>query len=103
MTRENEPLKDIVARMLSAFKKGNERGKLVQAWHEAAGPAYSRHTEPVSFNRGRLVIVVSDSPRLYELTLEKKALQDTMNTILGKKMVREIRFKIGTVHTRGES
>jgi len=96
------------------LKKDNE---FISTWEKAVGKDISKHTKPRSFKSGRLVVNVSDSSRLYELTLKKHELIKDINRRLkdidrsgqsrggkpkgrigGKtRAVKEIRFRIGEV------
>ena len=92
----DRPLKDILSSVLQDLTEEKKGQKAAFAWEDAAGPEMRGHTRPLSFRGGRLVVAVSDSARLYELTLRKKELIEAMNARLEKKAVKDIRFKIGT-------
>lgn len=54
----------------------------------------AKHTAPVDYERGRLIVWVSDSVRLQEMTFVVKALQEKINTYIGKRWVTSIRFTL---------
>lgn len=98
--RGAEGIKDVVGSFLKkleggAAKKGNA---VVEAWQSVAGDSAKDHSQPVSFRRGKLVIVVENSVWLYKMTLEKRILLKKFNEKYeGRKKAEEIRFRVGVV------
>jgi len=93
------PLKDVLKKVISNLqKREEEEGSLFKAWEEAVGEKTAKHTKPVFFKEKRLIVNVSDSPRLYKLTLEKKKLIERFNkNMKGKKKIKELQFRIGDI------
>lgn len=93
------PLKDILKGIISRLEKdrGGEGPGVLEAWKKAVTAGAAKHTRPVSLKAGRLVVHVTDSSRLYNLTLEKQKIIRKLNGYLKKKKIKEIRFKIGEV------
>lgn len=67
------------------------------AWRKAAGDAAARHSHPVSFKKGCLVVNIQSSSWLYELTVRKKEILAALEGELKKKKIRELRFRIGDI------
>jgi len=65
-------------------------------WDKVASSLVSR-TKAVGISRGRMSINVTDSVVLYQLTLFKKEYIDKINKMLGKRLVRDIIFRVGRV------
>jgi len=102
MSTADGSLKNILTQLIEKLGTDSQPVRIKSAWQKIAGSVFADFTEPVSFTGGRLVIAVSDSTRLYELSLRKNDLRESINAALGKKVIKEIRFKIGTIHKRGE-
>ena len=107
MKKDKAPLKDLIKGIIGKLEKegkGPEHG-IVPTWEKVVGKKIAKHTKPVTFKAGRFVVNVSDSSRLYELTLKRQTLICELNKELKKKKVlrgrtktiKEIRFKIGEV------
>lgn len=97
---EPERISSILARLVSRMGISTrlEREKAVILWEEAVGRNIARRAEAVSFNGGRLFVVVKDSTWLQELALMKEGIIEKMNSLLGKPMVEDIMFRIGDPH-----
>ncbi len=70
-------------------------------WDDVA-PTLAVRTQPVAISRGRLVINVTDSVILHQLTFYKKEYVDKINLMLGRRIVRDITFRVGNVERRGQ-
>lgn len=68
------------------------RWKLWRQWPELMGPEFSRHSEPVGYDRGKLIIWVDSSARMQEWTYVVGAIKDKINAHIGKEWVKFIRF-----------
>ena len=81
------------------FKNGCEVYRTYDGivWEKVVGKNVFKYTRPVTLKSGRLVVNVSDSSRLYELTLKRRELIKDINKHLKKKKIKEIRFKIGEI------
>ncbi|MBL8858482.1 MAG: DUF721 domain-containing protein [Planctomycetes bacterium] len=66
-----------------------------RAFRDAAGEAYARHTRPVRFARGELVVQVSSAAHLAELKgFLGEEVRSRTNQILGSDEVRKINFRL---------
>ncbi len=70
-------------------------------WDDAA-PTLAARTQPVAISRGRMVINVTDSVILHQLTFYKKEYVDKIYLMLGRRIVRDITFRVGNVERRGQ-
>ncbi|MCX5715975.1 MAG: DciA family protein [Candidatus Omnitrophica bacterium] len=105
-----EPIKDIIKKVISeldgsAGKK--EEKKLTQEditamWAGAAGRVAARHSRPASLRKGRLVVNVSDSSLLYDLTLRKTQILESLAKEL-KGKIQDVQFRIGDVNGEDKS
>ncbi|MFH1790441.1 MAG: DUF721 domain-containing protein [Candidatus Omnitrophota bacterium] len=90
-------LKDILRNVIGRIEHAGHGPEISSLWAEAVGEDLAAHSRAVSCDKGRLVVNVSDSARLYELTTRRQELIKTMNERLTKSRIREIRFKIGDI------
>ena len=119
MNKDTAPLKDAIKNIISKLEKGAKKdSELISIWERVVGRDISKHTKPRSLKSGRLVVNVSDSSRLYELTLKRQELIKAINRQLKEKKthtgqtrgegpkgktrgqsqtIKEIRFKIGEI------
>lgn len=67
------------------------------AWRRAAGEAAAKHSRPVSFKRKCLIVNVTSSSWLYELTVRKKEIMNALEAELRGGRVKELRFRIGDI------
>ncbi len=74
-------------------KKGNA---VMEAWIAATGKETAKEALPVNYKNGILTVVVENSTRMYELTLEKRNILARFNKdYTGRKKATDIRFRIG--------
>ena len=91
-------IEDIVRGLLNKLEGGNvKQGNAVRlAWRAAAGEHALGHTQPVSFKKGTLMVIVENSTWLYKLTMEKKKIIEKFNeTYTGRQKLEEVRFRVG--------
>ena len=94
-----EHFSQLIGRVIDALS-GQERlgeEEIKAAWRRAAGEAPAKHSKPVSFKKGSLIVNVESSSWLYELTVRKKEIIKTLEAELKKKKIRELRFRIGDI------
>ena len=59
---------------------------------EVVGPLLVEHVTPVKIDKNILVLHVANSTLKFELNLQKKAIIEKSNTLLGKPFIQGIRF-----------
>ena len=94
--KEEKPLQETLKKLLEKLDRSKKENDVVRAWEEALGRDIARHTKLVSLKNGKLVANVSDSSRLYELSLKKRHIVAELNKRVNKK-IKEIRLKIGEI------
>jgi len=93
-------IEDIVSGLLKKLEGGNvKQGNAVRlAWRDAAGEHALGHTQPGSFKKGTLMVIVENSTWLYKLTMEKKKIIGKFNeAYTGRQKLEEVRFRVGDV------
>jgi predicted nucleic acid-binding Zn ribbon protein len=86
--------------LLRKWEKGTvKKGDAVRAaWVAATREEARKHARPISLKRGILMVLVENSPWLYELTIEKKDMLKKFNEhYTGRKKAKDIRFRVGTL------
>ena len=68
-----------------------------ELWEAAVGQAIAANTRPAAFRGKLLVVEVTSSTWLQELQFLKSDLITQVNAALGKPLIGDIRFKIGSV------
>lgn len=104
MDKKALPLNGLVKKAIKDLggRKHIKEEEIFNAWEEAAGNKASRHSSPVSFKSGLLVVNVDASAWLYELTLNKKEILEKLAGRLKGKKIKDIRFRIGEAAKRKE-
>jgi predicted nucleic acid-binding Zn ribbon protein len=69
------------------------KGKVFTAWDEAAGDAAS-HSRPFRFRGSTLVVEVTESAWINELSMRKADIMNRLERAVGEKVVEDIRFEI---------
>jgi len=96
-------IKDVVGSFLKKLEGGAAKkgSAVVAAWQSVAGDEAKDHSQPVSFKKGKLIIVVENSVWLYKMTLEKRTLLKKFNEQYeGRKKAEDIRFRVGVVENQ---
>ncbi|MFH2064033.1 MAG: DUF721 domain-containing protein [Pseudomonadota bacterium] len=74
-----------------------EMTRIWSLWSEAIGPTIAENARPAAFKGHVLLVHVTSSPWMQQLQFLKQDIIRKLNTALGKEMVTEIKFKIGSV------
>jgi len=69
------------------------KGKVFLAWEQVAGEAAS-HTNPFRFRGSTLIVEVTESAWINELSMRKKDLLDRLEREVGARVAQDIRFEI---------
>ena len=98
---EPTSVKEILQKVLNktGLDKKMEECEALLLWGDVA-PNLAARTKPVGIGRGRLVINVANSVILHQLTFYKKRYIDKINLMLGKRIVKDIIFRVGKVERR---
>jgi predicted nucleic acid-binding Zn ribbon protein len=73
-----------------------ETEKAVVLWEEAVGKGIARRSRAVSVRNQILFVIVQNSAWLQELSLLKEGIIDKLNSLVGKEVVKDIVFRIGS-------
>ncbi len=73
------------------------RLRIAQAWNEAVGPEIAARTQPVTFNRGVLVVRSASAAWQNELTFLKAEIIERLNAALDSLTVRDLKVVGGTL------
>jgi predicted nucleic acid-binding Zn ribbon protein len=87
-------LERLTARMGIAARLESE--KAVVLWEEAVGKGIARRAKAVSVRNQILFVVVQNSAWLQELSLLKEGVIEKLNSLVGKEVVKDIVFRIGS-------
>jgi len=93
--KKQGPLGDSIKSILSGLQR-DKTEELVKTWEGAVGEKAARHAKINFLNKGRLIIHVSDSTWLYQLTLTKQKILQELNSKQQQK-IKEIQFRIGKI------
>ena len=102
MRKKNMTLEHIgplMENLLGEIHKNVDQGllKIDAIWHGSMEEGILENTKPSAL-RGRILYVnVSSSVWLHELHFEKNRLIEQINQALGRRLVEDIRFKVGQV------
>lgn len=66
-------------------------------WTEVVGETLGAHSSPAAMKGAELLVHVSSSVWLQEMRFLKDDLMDALNRLLGRPLVKDIRFKVGKV------
>jgi len=88
-------LKDTLKKLISPSRPSEEGVLLL--WGAAAGCDAAKHSKPVAIKKSELLVNVDSSSWLYELTLRKKETLKGLEGKFGKKVIKNIRFRIGEI------
>jgi hypothetical protein len=96
-SRRTRGLSDIAAGVLKRVDKDGKRhgARAVTAWREVVGPDIAAHTQGFAFRGDReLVVFVDGAAWANQLTLMADDLLGRVNTHVGEKTVRSLRFTV---------
>jgi len=100
MSKNARHVRGIVDGLLSKLERTTaKRADAVRkAWMESTTEEIKKHSRPVNFKNGTLVVIVENSSWLYKFTLEKKQIIQKFNEkYTGRKKAVDIRYRIGQI------
>jgi len=71
---------------------------ILSFWNEAVGENIASHTKPIKVYDGRMTVLVESPSWTQELTFLKSGIMERLNSTIGKKVIKDIYFKIGNVN-----
>lgn len=99
--KQKEPvhIASIISKTLKQFRGEGEEHlvNIWKMWDDAVGEYIAKHTQPEAFKGKILLVKVTDSSWIQELQFLKKDIITRVNHALGKNLIEEIKFKVGSV------
>ncbi len=87
----------IIDDFLKSYRRESD-GELIQVWHVwdgIVGDVIAQNAKPAAF-KGRILLVhVTSSTWLHQLQFLKKEMIAKLNDALGKRLIEDLKFKIG--------
>jgi len=79
------------------LESDGELSQIWSIWDGLVGEAIAKNTQPAAFKGKLLLVHVTSSTWIHQLQFFKKEIITKINNALGKKLIEEIKFKIGSV------
>ena len=92
-----EHISGIIDDVLKTYRQESD-GELIQAWHiwdDIVGDIIAQNAKPVAFKGRVLLVHVSSSTWIHQLQFLKAEMIEKLNNALGKKLIDDLKFKIG--------
>jgi hypothetical protein len=91
---------DVVFKQLNRTPQQREQFRIWDIWEGVVGPQIAGKTRPEALRNGVLVVSVTSSVWMQELSFMKQKILDRINQTLPG-TIREIRFKLGDIQQAG--
>ena len=103
MKEHLKDLKTILGTMLRTMDSPQQREqfRVWDIWEGVVGPQIAGKTRPEALRNGVLVVSVTSSVWMQELSFMKQKILDRINQTLAPGTIREIRFKLGDIQQAG--
>ncbi len=91
---KSAPLGREIRKMLDSIERTfpDSGHKIYEIWPEAVGPDLARRASPISLKGGKLIVAVEGAAWLQELNLQQKLLIESLNSRLGPKTIKSVKF-----------
>ena len=76
-----------------------EMMKIWDLWDSAVGAPIAMNAKPSAFKDGILFVNVSSSAWIHQLKFLEKEITQTLNNQMDHPLIKQIRFKIGKIHS----
>ncbi len=98
--REFVRLGSVIKNVLKNYRleSDEELTQIWSLWEKVVGPVIAENAQPAAFKGNILILHVNSSTWIQQLRFLKKDLIAKINDALGKEMVSEIKFKIGSLY-----
>ena len=94
LTSASDVLQGLLQNSGTKLGQSFTRWRLWHNWDQVVGPSVASHTDPVGYSNGILYVWVENSVRLQEVSFLASQLIRNINTHVGRKWVRRIRFTL---------
>lgn len=93
-------IRDILTTALQKYRPvdDTEMTRIWDVWETAVGQVIALNAKPFAFRDGMLIVHVSSSSWIHQLKFLEKQMTANINMQLDQPLVRQIRFKIGSIH-----
>ena len=96
-----QPIGDIIPRVIAkmGLTQKVKQAEIIKDWDKIVGKTVARHCRPVSLNKCYLTVNVDSSPWLNELKrYSKDTILQKLKDKMGRRMIKDIRFRIGSIN-----
>ncbi len=94
-------ISDILNSALGKYRpaKDTDMTQIWDIWDSAVGHAIAMNAKPDAFKDGHLTVNVSSSAWIHQLKFLEKEIISNINKQMDKNLIKQIRFKIGKIHS----
>jgi predicted nucleic acid-binding Zn ribbon protein len=89
----------ILHKVLLQYRRESDEDllRIWQLWEQAVGKAIAENARPAAFKGNLLWVHVTSSTWVHQLQFLKRDIVEKLNKVLGKELVEEIKFKVGSI------
>jgi predicted nucleic acid-binding Zn ribbon protein len=97
--REFVHIGDIIDKAIKNYRieSDEELSHVWSLWNGLVGEAIAKNAQPAAFKGKLLLVHVTSSTWMHQLQFMKEEIKAKVNNALGKNLIEEIKFKIGSV------
>lgn len=97
--REFVHIGDIIDKAIKNYRieSDDELSHVWSLWNGLVGEAIAKNAQPAAFKGKLLLVHVTSSTWMHQLQFMKEEIKAKVNNALGKNLIKEIKFKIGSV------
>lgn len=97
--REFVHIGDIIDKAIKNYRieSDEELSHIWSLWNGLVGEAIAKNAQPAAFKGKLLLVHVTSSTWMHQLQFMKEEIKAKVNNALGKNLIKEIKFKIGSV------
>ena len=97
--REFVHIGDIIDKAIKNYRieSDEELSHVWSLWNGLVGEAIAKNAQPAAFKGKLLLVHVTSSTWMHQLQFIKEEIKAKVNNALGKNLIEEIKFKIGSV------
>jgi len=98
--KEFSHIGDVIKHIIGTGKTARPDAEMLEIWRlweGIVGKAIAGNARPAAFKGDILLVNVASSPWMQQLQFLKKDIVNKINAAFGKQLVREIKFKIGSI------
>ncbi len=90
---------DIIDKAIKNYRieSDEELSHVWSLWNGLVGEAIAKNAQPAAFKGKLLLVHVTSSTWMHQLQFMKEEIKAKVNNALGKNLIEEIKFKIGSV------